>query len=74
MLKRFALVSATLLPLVMGLGTAFAQAPFQPSGRSAALNSLTGLQRQGPEVAEPCDQPNKPTMPLSNKGYDCLRI
>ena len=34
MLKRLALVSATLLPLVMGLGTAFAQAP---TGQSSSV-------------------------------------
>ena len=38
MLKRLALVSATLLPLVIGLGTAFAQAPPGQSSSAAKMS------------------------------------
>ena len=38
MLKRLALVSATLLPLAMGLGTAFAQAPTAQSSSVAKMS------------------------------------
>jgi hypothetical protein len=41
MLKRLALVSATLLPLAMGLGTAFAQAPTAQSSSVADKETIS---------------------------------
>jgi hypothetical protein len=38
MLKRLALASATLLPLVMGLGTTFAQTP---TGQSSSVTQMS---------------------------------
>ena len=50
MLKRITLVSATLLPLAMGLGTAFAQAP-------TGASSVTKMSKAGKEaISKACSE------------------
>jgi hypothetical protein len=51
MLKRFALVSAALLPLVMGLGTAFAQAP---TGQSSSVTRVSKADKEA--ISKACSE------------------
>ena len=51
MLKRFALVSATLLPLVVGLGTAFAQAP---TGQSSSVTKMSKADKEA--ISKTCSE------------------
>src|SRR5215472_15415940 len=51
MLKRFALVSATLLPLVMGLGNAFAQAP---TGQSSSATKMSKADKEA--ISKACSE------------------
>ena len=51
MLKRLALVSATLLPLVIGPGTAFAQAP---TGQSSSVAKMSKADKEA--VSKACSE------------------
>jgi psiF repeat len=51
MLKRIALVSATLLPLTMGLGTAFAQAP---TGQSSSVTKMSKADKEA--ISKACSE------------------
>ena len=51
MLKRLGLVSATLLPLVMGLGTTFAQTP---TGRSSSVTQTSKADKEA--ISKACSE------------------
>ena len=54
MLKRLALVSATLLPLVIGLGTASAQAP---TGQTSSVAKLSKADKEA--ISKTCSEESK---------------
>ena len=51
MLKRLALVSATLLPLVMGLETTFAQTP---TGQSSSVTQMSKADKEA--ISKACSE------------------
>ena len=51
MLKRLVLVSATLLPFVIGLGTAFAQAP---TGQSSSATKMSKADKEA--ISKACSE------------------
>jgi hypothetical protein len=51
MLKRLALVSATLLPLVIGLGTTFAQTP---TGQSSSVTQTSKVDKEA--ISKACSE------------------
>jgi len=51
MLKRLALVSATILPLVIGLGTSFAQAP---PGQSSSVAKMSKADKEA--ISKACSE------------------
>ena len=51
MLKRLGLVSATLLPLVMGLGTTFAQTP---TGQSSSVTQTSKADKEA--ISKACSE------------------
>ena len=51
MLKQLALVSATLLPFVIGLGTAFAQAP---TGQSSSVTKMSKADKEA--ISKACSE------------------